>query len=484
MAQHLYENPETGERIRWDEEQGQWVSADQGPSVGQVYEHPESGERIRWTGDQWVPEVHRDVGVTRGEAFNESVDRSLIGTSADMLTHGVPSAIGTGMAGMVGAASGVTGAAENLIRGEPADFMGEVSRGFEGASQTGIVQALQNFPRYGDTIADAVLGFMNKPVNPWNPYAGSILNQQMQEQQLRRTQASELFPGTVAVGNAFGDSLAMLVGPRAPVARLRGEISRRNMDNALKTIRTNVRGLPDDVRDRLEDSFSEKLLPAISGVPGAAGRLTAKVGETGLEAALLALSKEDADPLQAASFAGGAQAAGSAGLLLAEKPIKRLFPAVGGAFILYSLFDWAAPGDQDFFEAKDFAIQKVGAAYLLGGAAALAGAGRLRGRIAANYPRLADAITAIPRNVANSRWAEMTREVETEGYSLSREVMERMTFPGYFNDNQMNALGRAQMSEKEGAFRAEINRLIESSPDFRKKVEALRVRAGARGGNQ
>ena len=87
-----------------------------------------------------------------------------------------------------------------------------------------------------------------------------------------------------------------------------------------------------------------------------------KSAEAGVEAAALALISEG-DPVSTAMFVAGGQAAGSASLWLASKPVKRLTPAVLGTMFGMHLLNTAIPGgERNIFNALDTATNKVLAA--------------------------------------------------------------------------------------------------------------------------
>lgn len=145
---------------------------------------------------------------------------------------------------------------------------------------------------------------------------------------------------------------------------------------------------------------------------------------------------------------------------------------VGTAFVASEMFKAVAPGDQNLFESKDFAVLKAVGALALGVASAAVGAGRLRGKATEKFPKFLDSITAVPRGAVLSRLQELTN-ASRDGDPTPLTVMETFARdPNAFTPDQRRALGRALNSEKAGAFRKEVNRLIKNK-SFREELERL-----------
>lgn len=276
-------------------------------------------------------------------------------------------------------------------------------------------------------------------------------------------------PGATTVGETGADVATILTG-RAPLARLRAPGQKARREAAESQARQRIE-LPEGVEDEITDVLTQRIAPFLKETGRLTRRAAGKSFEAGLEGAVLA-ALDEGDPSTTFGLAAGGQAAGSASLFLVEKPVKRLLPFVATAFVASEMFKAAAPGEQNFFESKDFAIQKAVAALGLGLVASLAGAGRLRGQTAERFPALFDAVTAVPRSAILSRVAELTKASE-EGNELPLNVMQRYAHqPDFFNKTQQDALGRALQSPDEGAFTKEVERLMKTD-NFRKRVQKL-----------
>jgi len=336
-----------------------------------------------------------------------------------------------------------------------------------------------DFPRFGDrriptpTGREIVSGVETAAEVPGQVLEGEDidLNAMFRRNMADAEALAAEHPTATTVGGAVGDAATILTG-RAPVVRGRApQLAARRQ--AIETeAKRRLDLIPESVREELSDVVTSRVAPFLAETARLTKRGAGKAVGTGLEGATLALLNEG-DPESMFWFGAGGQAAGSASLFLVEKPIKRLLPFVGTAWLASEMFKAAAPGEQGFFESKDFAVQKANAALALGLTAALAGAGRLRGSYAERYPVFFDAITATPRGALLSRLQELTK-AERAGNDLPLRVMSRFARnPTFFNENQQRSLGRALNSERENAFNREVERLMRESSDFRKKVDEL-----------
>jgi hypothetical protein len=274
-------------------------------------------------------------------------------------------------------------------------------------------------------------------------------------------------PGAANVGEMVGDAATLFTG-RAPIANLKAPLQKARREGLEKVARERLR-LPSEIEEEVTDIVSKRIVPFLQST----GRLTARAGTkatgVGIEGATLALLDEgDAESMF--WFGAGGQLAGSASLFLVEKPVKRLLPFVATAYVASEMFKAATPGEQNFFESKDFAIQKAVAAFTLGTGAAVAGAGRLRGPMAERFPILFDSFTAAPRGAILGRLNELTKASQ-QGNDLPLKVMEKFASnPSAFNQNIQNSLGRAMNSEKAGVFSKEVDRLMRESEAFREAM--------------
>ena len=420
-----------------------------------------TGEAFILQGSQWIPiEVSGASSAAIG-LFDKGVDN--IGASLDVagnalaqVSTALPAAIQAGV-----------GAGINVAQGQPANFGGQFSENRERFLDTPAAQTLQNLPRTPPGLGENIRAGV-RAIGP------DTFDEALETEQRRRQQAEELFPRSFGTGE-FGADAAAVVGLRKPIAAARGRQSADFVKEAQELTTGLKRGFNDlslSQQEKLGDVVSNKIFPAIS--KGVTNLKTAgvKIGEASLEGAYLA-ALNDTDPSVAAGLAAGTQGAASLGLWLGTKPGRRLAPWVATTFVAHEMWKALAPGDQNFFESKDFAVQAATAGVALGVLGGLAGGGRFRGGFPAKSPQLADLITSVPRTAVNALWREL-RGASNTGNQLPEQVMERMNRdPDFFNKNQTNSLGRAAMNGREGAFTKEIDRLMRESTSFFERVQLM-----------
>lgn len=293
------------------------------------------------------------------------------------------------------------------------------------------------------------------------------LSQRFDQSLVAGEQLAQEHPTAAMLGRGAGDAATLITG-RAPIVSARAPALAAKRATLEKVAREKLK-LPDEIEEQVTDVVSRRIVPFLQSTGRQTARAGSKAAGVGLEGATLALLDQQ-DPEQMFWFGAAGQTVGSASLFLVEKPIKRLLPFVATAWVASEMFKAVAPGDQNFFESKDFAIHKAVAAFGLGTAAALSGAGRLRGPTAERFPKMLDAITAAPRGAILGRINELRTAAEA-GNDLPLRAMERYaTNQQSFNSNVQNALGRALNSNKEGAFTKEVQRLMRESKAFREAM--------------
>lgn len=368
----------------------------------------------------------------------------------------------------LGAATGATvGSAANLIQGQPANFGQQFAESRERLQNTPASQLARNLPRTPPGLGENI----RAGVRSLGP---STLTEAFKIEQERGQQAEELFPFSHGVGQFGADAAALLAlrkGSGATGARSRA--AQRNIENAeefLQGFRRTKRQLDPKIQSQLDD-VATKTAKNIEGGVKNLKSLGIKVGEATLEGAYLAALNNE-DPFVSGAVSAGTQAAGSFGLFVSEKARRALLPTLASAFAIHELWKTFAPGDQNFFESKDFAFQTTGAALFVGVLGGLVGSGRL-GASSAKNPFFADLATALPRAGAENIFRQL-RDNSKEGNLVPEQVLERLgSDPEFFNANQINSLTRAMNSKREGAFTKEIDRLMRDSPSFQERIALL-----------
>lgn len=398
-----------------------------------------------------LPEIPRepvesDLGP--GATFGLSVGESFV----DNLLK-LPSVAGGALNVASSAVATVPGSLGRLATGQPVEFE----------------RRLEEFKEIGDPLTDLLqtelpdtlnIGAAVDALKGGDDLALRFRVAKQQREQQREARREEN-PLASMLGSGFGDALTLLTG-RAPIVRARapGQTAKREAAEAA------FEDIPASVRSNFTDIVTSGIAPFFKETAQLLQRAGGKAAGVGLEAATLA-ALNDSDPQSAFWVGAGTQAAGSASLFISEKAIKHPLGFVATAWLASEMFKAAAPGDQNFFESKDFSIQKAVGALSLGAIAGLAGLGRLRGPTAERAPVFMDAITTIPRGTVLSI-LEQLRDSQASGNSVPLQVLNKIsTEPDIFSENEAKRLERALNSEKKGEFIKEVERMLQN-PEFAK----------------
>jgi len=286
--------------------------------------------------------------------------------------------------------------------------------------------------------------------------------EQLLEELMRAQEAS---PAGATTGNITGDVATLLTG-RGPLAR--GSAQRRLAATPKKP--PPAEGTVAHAIDRVINTSVVQGLKS-GGI---------KVGETGLEGAVLA-ALNDTDPLTMALMAGGSQAAGSTLLNLSGiGPIARgkwgkgaiaLTVSAGTTAGIMQMFKSATPGGKDYIlESIESGYDKVTALLILGALSGIAGAGRMPKGFRTDIPGVADAITSIPRGTMISILNEIKHNPDDEIIST---VMQKINEePDYFGPAAGRRIRRALRSEEIDPVQV-INDLRDADRQFRRQLDAL-----------
>lgn len=273
----------------------------------------------------------------------------------------------------------------------------------------------------------------------------------------RGQQAVEQNPGISGAGEVAGDVATLLTG-RAPFAK---SLARPSTATRAQTMEPGVRRAFERV---LRSQPMQKLF-----------RGAGRAAETGAEAAILQ-SLNQGDPLEAALFASAGQMAGSGALELSKgllsggvgKAGLKLGVAAFAAGSILQLLKEVTPGGRNFLlESVETGYEKVALTLALGAAAGLVGAGRVRGtQFAEDFPKLADALSAVPRgtvlSLVNGALRDETGSTESAMEKLARN-------PEVFNSSQRRQLERGL---NRGDFTSVVERLASEDPQFEAILDA------------
>jgi hypothetical protein len=284
-----------------------------------------------------------------------------------------------------------------------------------------------------------------------NPVERFRAAQQQQEQAeaARRAQA----PFATGAGEVAGDVATLITG-RAPISRALTAAPK------LKQIGT---------AGEIFINAAKKL-----------GRGAGRAAEVGLEGAVLA-TLNGGDPAKTAALAAGGQAFGSLALTLGRVPFKGkglgALAAIGAGTAAIQLFKALTPGGRDrILESAESAAEHVGYEMLVGGLAAIMGAGRVRGSdLSKSFPvvadKIADAISTGLRGPWISLWKDWTKESD-KGVNRIEPVLNALAeAPETFTATERNQLKRA-LTTGEVSISSVLDRLSRKR-SFRGKIGAL-----------
>lgn len=212
--------------------------------------------------------------------------------------------------------------------------------------------------------------------------------------------------------------------------------------------------------------------PGDVGALNEAARLLARglgrTAEAGFEGAVIA-AVGDGDPVKTAAYSAGIQAGGSAALTAKNAMLRNPVKTFAALWLGHQMWKAISPGPQQAFESSDAAIKELIAAYGLGTAAAMVGAGRGVGEGAVR--QVTDAISTASRGTVASVITQL-QEADRSGNNIPSKVLEMMgEDPNRFGSEVRERLERAASSEKPQALVNEINALIGSNERFRQAVE-------------
>lgn len=194
----------------------------------------------------------------------------------------------------------------------------------------------------------------------------------------------------------------------------------------------------------------------------ALARGTGRTVEAGFDGAVMG-ALGDGDPAKTAAWSAGIQAGGSAALAAKNAFFRKPLSTFATLFLGHEMWKAVAPGPQDFFSSKDQAVNEMIAAYGLGLAARLAGAGRDPNRIIgamehASRAGIASVVTQL-QEAAAANQPQYARVLE-----LLAQDQER------FGTDARVLLERAARSEEPRALLNQIDELMKSAR-FRKAIE-------------
>lgn len=392
----------------------------------------------------------------------------------------IPNASGELLASGAAAAETLAGSIPRAVRGDDLDVGRRFSENVSEQREAFPASLLIDAPRFdsrdvraaGSAVSSALSGDFDVAENFESARERAL------ESDL---QAREDRPGATAAGDVVGDVVTLVSG-RAPLAR-----GMRNRRLAQPPVAK--KKLPPGFKAEVDRVVNSKIVQSLkkSGL---------KIGEAGLEGAVIA-ALNDEDPLTTAALAGGAQAAGSGALKLADfslhNPGKAMSAVIGGG-VLIQMFKEATPGGRDrILESIETAAEKTVALVALGFVSGAAGLGRVGGKFADNVPIVADGITAMPRGAMISLLSDFANP---QNASLMEPVIFKIADdPTFFGPTATRRITRAINSEnlsvadeldnlmKDRRFRQKVDSIFDAQAQVEKLVQGtptIPIRRGGR----
>jgi len=275
----------------------------------------------------------------------------------------------------------------------------------------------------------------------------------------RSAELRDAHPIASTLGDVGGDVATVLTG-RLPLSARMVEAEKKLMGQA-----PNVTLTP-GVRKLLDEWYTSTASKEFR-------RGVRRAGETGIEGAVLAAVNEG-DPVATAAWSAGTQAAASLPMwaIAGKGPLTTRLGAIAlSSLVLHQMSKEATPlGQENIFDVVQSADDAFRGVTLTAGtalAATLAGMGRVR---SANVPKLADAMTAVPRAGAVSAIAALNKEDEGAAGDVTRTLMHLANNPDVFNESQQKRLMTA--FEKGEDFAETVQGLVKTDPRFVKTIRA------------
>lgn len=302
-----------------------------------------------------------------------------------------------------------------------------------------------------------------------------------QQQRELTKQLMEENPTAFFLGETSSDILSLMT-LRAPIAKTRAMQELRNAKPITQAGRAplsqmgrtplSAAGVGDDIS--LAPTVAEALKAASRSRPvRTISNRIGRAAETGLEGLTLSALNGKADPMETFGFAAGTQVAGSLLLggitgIAGKSPLKNLSIAALGVGGLVQILKETTPGGKDFIlESVETGFEKVILGVAAGAIAGAAGMGRVTNNFTTTLaPRVADALSALPRSATISLLTEALEDPAVES------VLNKLqTDPGYFGPVAQNRLERAMFNETQ-SFGDTVESLMQNQ-DFRQKFEKI-----------
>lgn len=246
----------------------------------------------------------------------------------------------------------------------------------------------------------------------------------------------------------------------------------RNGFNGRKVIQkpdtsTSAQSLPDGspVIPAIIPGLKNYLNTVYSKFSNRIGGATGDASKTAVEGYSLA-SLYGGNELEMAAIGAGTQVAGSIALWAMPTSGLGAFKFFGSLAALTALKRFGqefSPGENNMGAAVDSAFEHAKILLLTGLVAKISGTGRLNknGNLMKNFPKIGDAITAIPRNTALNFFNELNND-----RNLGEVAAKLVDNPDYFGDTATRVFQNIDFTEEDASFAEAVEYLLENDRPF------------------
>ena len=270
--------------------------------------------------------------------------------------------------------------------------------------------------------------------------------------------AQEEHPIASAIGEGTGIAATFL--------GLRGGFNGRKVIQKPDTS-TSAQSLPDGspVIPAIIPGLKNYLNTVFSKFSNRIGGATEDASKTAVEGYSLA-SLYGGNELEMAAIGAGTQVAGSIALWAMPTSGLGAFKFFGSLAALTALKRFGqefSPGENNMGAAVDSAFEHAKILLLTGLVAKISGTGRLNknGDLMKNFPKIGDAITAIPRNTALNFFNDLNND-----RNLGEVAAKLVDNPDYFGDTATRVFQNIDFTEEDASFAEAVEYLLENDRPF------------------
>ena len=285
---------------------------------------------------------------------------------------------------------------------------------------------------------------VENPVPLFTERFGPKFDEELGKLNLEEQRVEQKFPGATKAGDIGGNALALIAGRLPFISKIEGAeavLAGQKFANAIKNP-----GIAGEFGNLVKKTIDSKGMRSLM-------RGSGRVTETGLEAAVLEAINGDA-PLRTAAYAAGGQAIGSVALNVAHTVssggfvkggLKLATLAAAYTGFIQTMKSGIPGGENNLLDSGEEAFSHLVMLMLAGGAAAAAGAGRIRlGET--TLPRIAEIVSTLPRAVTLSTLSSYMGATPDEQNTIEATLNQIQQDPEFFGPEITEKLLKAMES--------------------------------------